>query len=631
MRPDKSKYIADHAGKESVRDIARATQLTENEVRRFIEKELPGLGRPSETTAPAVTPAAFESAPVRTSPTAPARANTALWLFLLLALTAGAYSSSLNGQFIFDDENLVKHNAYLGKAADLPRLFTENIGAGSGIDNKFYRPAQMLTHWADVALWRMDVRGHHLTNILLHALAAFCVFAFARTLLRDPLTAFLAAALFAVHPLHTEAVAYISGRADMLVTFFMLLALIFYDRGEPSVKKGFPLAALLCYAGALLSKEYALIFPLLLWWHQWALRKAVDWRRLWPFAAAAAVYGTLRLTVLRFVTEDASLALAPSPFMDRLSTSFYALGKYAQLLFVPKDLHMEYGAGGFGMHGVLGALGLVLLIAGAAYWAFSLKRPTLGTFCLGWAFISLFPYLNWVPINAFMAEHWLYIPSIGLFIWAAEGLGALKERPGWRTPVLVVAEALVAIYGFVTFRQNDYWREPVAFYKKTLEYNPSSARIYYNMGLLYDDNKDREQAIEWYKKTVELDSTRVNAYVNMGNMYLELKKVPEAIEQYQKALEQKPDAEIYGNLGKAYEDAGDHAKAMESFKKALELDPRLAGIYNDMAYTYNKLGRREEAIASLRKALEIDPKLSAAQINLDKLLSRAATPAEKAQ
>ena len=254
-------------------------------------------------------------------------------LLIIAIVGIACYANSLNGNFIWDDHQLVKDNAYIRNWSHVGEIFSENIASGSGKTYNSYRPLQMITYIIDYSLWGLDARGYHLTNTLLHILAAFSIYWLILLLFKDQFVSCLTALFFVIHPIHTEAVTYISGRADPLSLLFMLLCFIFYI-------KRISILAILCYAAALLSRENSLILPLLLLLYHYSFREKIKMREYLPVAGLTILYMILRVTALSHLLPHAS---AGTTLIERLPGSFAAVTNYLRLLVMPFGLHMEYG------------------------------------------------------------------------------------------------------------------------------------------------------------------------------------------------------------------------------------------------------------------------------------------------
>jgi superkiller protein 3 len=243
------------------------------------------------------------------------------------------------------------------------------------------------------------------------------------------------------------------------------------------------------------------------------------------------------------------------------------------MLFRPADLRVIAGV----------AVSLALLI-----YAFRKRNSNvLFFFSVCWFFIALLPVSSIYPVNAFyMAEHWLYLPSIGFFIIVSKGLADLYTCKKARIFELFFAIIIVA-YSCLTIMQNIYWRDPISFYTRTLRYIPSSARVYNNLGYTYFCLGKYSEAIAIYNKAIAINPKYAEAYDNLGVACMNLNKHEEAINAYKRAIEIKPKfANPYNNLGIALSQAGKSAEALASFKQAIEIDPHFGDAYFNAALEY---------------------------------------------
>ena len=540
-------------------------------------------------------------------------------LFLIIILGLFIYANSLNGEFIRDDNTLVRDNVYIKSWSGIGRCFTKNIALGGRQEWNSYRPLQMLTYALDYSAWKSDVRGYHLTNTLLHILTALALYWFINVLYTDKTLSFFTAVLFVTHPIHTGAVSYISGRADSLAALFMLLCLIVYIKFINERKTPVYIFMILTYAAALLSRENSLTLPLLLLVYHYAFKKKIDRASLFSLSALAGAYILLRLTVLKAMLSNISYT---TTLAQRIPGFFAALAGYIKLLLLPFNLHTAYGNKLFNL-GDPAALAGMAIMAALLIAAFKSRKKGTGYFfendkagksslspffakagksslspffALMWFIITLLPQSNLYPVNAYMAEHWLYLPSMGFFLIAAKGLAHLYRDERSKVFGIAAVIALVSFYSYLTVKQNYYWKEPVSFYKRTLKYAP-------------DDFKE---------------------YLHLGNAYRRMRMTRESIESYMKAVKINPEcAEAYNNLGAANYDAGKKKEAAPFFKKALEINPDYAAAYNGLALVYYDTGRRKEAVELYQKAIAIDPEYPSPYYNLANA-HRAAGEAERA-
>ncbi|MFA5093909.1 MAG: hypothetical protein WC512_01540 [Candidatus Omnitrophota bacterium] len=426
-----------------------------------------------------------------------------LYAAAIVILGIMAYRGSLFGKFLLDDLTLVVFNPHIRDLSGAAGLFSENIGAGMGPDvsSSFYRPFQMLTYALDLRVWGLSYIGCHFTNLLLHISAALGLYYFVRMVSGRSLLAFLSGALFAVHPVNTEAVSYISGRADPLSAAFILLCLISYVKYLDTNKVVYYALFPLCYIIAVFSRESALlVIPLVLLYH-YSFRRRISAAGLAPLVAVTGLYLIARACALKSMLPH---FIAPGPVMGRIAAFFAAFAEYIRILFFPYGLHMEYGRKAFGFGDPLTLSGLALF---AVCVFFILKKRAsrgLDLFCAGWFIIALLPVSNIFPLNAYMAEHWLYLPSAGFFVLVSSALLYIYRIERTRLAAVALAVVVLGSYTMATIKQNRYWSEPEFFYKKTLEYSPGSARMYTYLAVHYLMQNRQHDAETMFRKAEEI-------------------------------------------------------------------------------------------------------------------------------
>lgn len=538
-----------------------------------------------------------------------------LIVLLITLLGFAIYANSLTGEFIWDDEYLIKNNPFIKNWVNIGSIFSENIGAGTGREWNSYRPFQMFTYMGDYSLWKLDVRGYHLTNILLHILATLTLYWFSNILFGDRLLSLLTSIFFLVHPIHTEAIAYISGRADSLALLFLLLCFIFYIKALNKQKLYFYLFTIVTYIAALLSRENTLILPLLLLLYHSAFQKKVSSKRFIPIVIIATIYVVVRLSLLRDLLPHLS---STTTVLQRLPGFFVALTNYIRLLFLPFNLHMEYGNRLFSFSEPQAIIGAIILFLLLVYSFINKKRNRLAYFSISWFFISLLPVSNLYPlILAYMAEHWVYIPSIGFFLLLGKSLSSLYRRVTSKILAISIILCVLGFYICVTINQNSYWRNPISLYERTLKYAPHSVRTLNSLGLEYKDIGKSKEAISLFKRAIALIPDEADIYNNLALTYKNIGSIAEAISLYKKAILIDPSfAEAYNNLGVAYSAIGKQKEARDAYKRAIEINQNFAIAYNNLGNAYLFAGEREKAIHLYKKALELNPDYAEVYNNL---------------
>ncbi|MBN1794099.1 MAG: tetratricopeptide repeat protein [Candidatus Omnitrophica bacterium] len=614
MKPKDKKYIFDNIDTKSIAEIAGALGLKERAVRKFLE-----AGRTKERQRDEK-----EQADTRTP-------VGMVFAAIILIAIAGCivYSSALSGKFILDDILLIQNNVYLQDPSYIPALFTKNISAGVGMSNNFYRPLQMLTYLVEYSLWGDSPVAYHVTNILFHILAACAVYWLISILFGDHLLALLTGLFFAVHPMHTEAVTYIAGRADPMVALFVLLCLIFYIKHLNTNSVLFYLLMLASYGCALLSKEYSFIVPVFLLVYHVVFRKKFRPVPFFSILSMLLIYMVCRAQILS--TAPAQPTQATTVF-KRLPSLFVALTEYMRIMLIPTGLHMEYGVKFFHFSEprVLAGLGILVVLLCVAFLA--RNKNNILFFSLVWFLVGFIPVSNLFPLNAFMAEHWLYVPSIGFFLLlsycAVSALTALKDASGSARAghllILSLIASLFVFYGIATFRQNAYWKDPLTFHERTLRYVPDSTRSLKRLGQIYFDMGRRDEGVALFKKAVTLNPTDAVAYNDLGVAHYAMGRTEEAIAAYEKAITYDPkNAQAYYNFGNLYKALRDYKRAIGLYQKAIESYPLYVTAYVNCGISYASLGERDRAIECYRKAIGINPRFAPAHVELAKEYYRA--------
>ncbi|MCX5678112.1 MAG: tetratricopeptide repeat protein [Candidatus Omnitrophica bacterium] len=533
---------------------------------------------------------------------------------LIIILGIAVYANSLNGKFVYDDHILVKDNALIREWPISLKLFTTGFGISGYMKSSFYRPLQMITYAMNYHSWKLSVIGYHLTSILLHILVALCIYWLIDILFNDKTLSFLTAIFFVVHPLHTGVVNYISSRADPMYLFFMLISLIFYIKSSRANNAIHYIIMASSYLLALLSKENSLILPALILLYHYTFKEKIRLKEFLSISGITFIYILLRVTVLKYLMTG---SISNSTLLQRIPGFFAAITDYIKLPFLPIGLHMEYGAPIFSFIDPKVICGIAILITLIFLAVKTVKTNRLTSFSILWFLVTLIPVSNLYPINAYMAENWLYLPSIGFFLILSRFLIEAYRKERYRILTITLAVLLLAFYSYLTIIQNDTWREPVPFYERILKYAPGSPKVYNNLASIYDEAGRKEEAIAMYKKAIEINPNYAEAYSNLANRYNEAGRKEEAIAMYKKAIEINPNyAPAYSNLANRYNETGRKEEAIAMYEKSIEINPNFAPAYINLGVAYHGIGREEEATAMYKKAIEINPNYAEAYNNL---------------
>jgi len=424
------------------------------------------------------------------------RSAPPVFLFLICLL---AYANTLRNGFVFDDNTIIQRNPLVQSTGEFPKLLTTAYWSGEGRSNRLYRPLTLATFALNRMMGEAKAWGFHLANVLLHGAVAALLFILLHELFGLKEVALIAAALFAVHPIQTEAVAGLAGRGDLLSAFFVLLALWLDRRGGGRTPGGRSLSfsgSLFSFFLALLSKESAVAFPaLLILTDRLAGRpeSATRRRRAYELVATLGVlclYLALRIRVLGALMEPGRIAdvdnpLARLPSFQRVVNAVALLGKYLGLFLYPARLSADYSAPQIPPVGGLTDIRFLMGLAAVSLLTFLALR--------GW---RRFPPLAWgigfagaafilvsnlaFPIGTIFAERLLYLPAAGLCA-AVGSVGALvaTKRPRLVRTVLV---ALLAILFAATVRRGRDWRDDFSLFQSAARVSDRSAKVRYNLG-----------------------------------------------------------------------------------------------------------------------------------------------------
>lgn len=535
-------------------------------------------------------------------------------IIFIIILGFVAYFNSLKGEFIWDEDFLIINNTYIKSWSDIKEIFTEDVGAGGGVRSNFYRPLQQITYMLDYSVWKLNVVGFHLTNTLLHIFVALVVYWLIYLICSNKKISFVTSILFLIHPVHTETVAYIADRSDLLSALFILLALVFYIKQLSSRNTRIYILILLSYLFALLSKEYSLIFPVLLVVYSNIFEKKLLIKEFISILSMALIYIILRMTILKFPSSE----IVPIPTLfQRIPSFFLAISEYFRLLLLPFNLHMEYVFKLFKFSEPKVITGVITMFFLLSYGFRKRKTDKLISFSIFWYFVTLLPVSNLFPINAYMSEHWLYLPSIGFFLILAQIIVAIYDTKFFRVLAVSFVIILLFFYSYLTIRQNNYWRDRLFFNKRTLQYAPNSPKIHNNLCKVYTEIGNNQEAIMACKKAIALKPNFADAYYNLANVYKISGMYEDAIMTLEKAKKINQNEKIvYYELGSLYEKVSKKKEAIEAYCKATEIDRNYLEAYNNLAAIYADNGDIDRAIELWEKIVRINSNFTTAHFNL---------------
>jgi tetratricopeptide (TPR) repeat protein len=512
--------------------------------------------------------------------------NLTPYLLLITAVFA-AYANVFGNAFLFDDQMLIVENEFLRHWSSWPLVFTTPVMAGSHTSSDFYRPLQTVLYLIIYQLGGLSTFGFHLLNVALHAANACLVYTLGRRMKFDARAVFFAALIWALHPIHTEAVTYMSGTADLLYSFFCLLGLnILLPDFAP---RKFLAASLFMMLG-LLSKETAVVFPALATVCLFALSKdrliLKTYARTWPLWVMAGFYlfirfGFLSFNPQEFVNLHPELTDYGTHITLRITTFLATIPAYLGVLLWPEGLHMERQFPVVADWLAPQALtGTVLLAAVFFLIIRTAKNPHYSPLGWGllWVMAAHFPQTGiLIPINALFLEHWMYLPSVGLALGGAQALQNHLIRREPRRIAAMLAVTLAVVLASLTFCQNKIWHDGVVFYKNILGHGEVSVRAHNNLGIAYSDRGDYPHALEQFNLALKLGDFYPETHQNIAAAYSKMpeggpKMIPQEIAELKRALELNPDYLLANdNLAHVYAYLGDAKNAAYYRERAAEI------------------------------------------------------------
>ncbi len=550
---------------------------------------------------------------------------------MLAALAIAAYWPSLGGGFLWDDDEVLTQNPLVHSPHGLYGMwFTKET-----ID---YWPATYTSFWLEWRLWGMRAVGYRIDNLLLHVAACLLVWRILSVL--DIPGAFFATALFAVHPMNVESVAWIAERKNTLALVFLLIAVLCYLKHDSrrlpklSVWYWFSIIAFLL---AMLSKGSvatgALLLLLIVWWKNRRVTLG-DCGMIVPFFAIAAA---LTVVNIWFQTHGTGVAIRSAEFAERLAGAGAIVWFYLSKALLPIDLlfvYPQWKISTLDWH--WWAPAAAALVATATLWMS--RRGWAGRATVtAWAFfvIALVPVLGLTDVYfmrySLVADHYAQIALIGVVAFFA----AVWSR-WWGNPVLATkwiaicaAVALIAALLLQTRAQASLYRDYVVLFQDLLEKNPTCSMSYTNLGIELAHRGEPQAAVEKFKTLIRMNAADAEAHYNLANALVQMNRLPEAIDEFNTAIRLKPDhAEAQNNLGSTLIQMGRTDEALAHYRRAVEIDPKYFKALKNLSVTLLSRHEPQSAVAPLRRAAEIQPDNADAHFLLGWALRESGQPSE---
>ena len=573
--------------------------------------------------------------------------NLVVCLLLTMAILAVFWQMTGYDFVNLDDNIYVTENPHVQAGVTLKGL----IWSFGFTDSPYWHPLTWFSHMLDCQLFGLRSGMHHLTNLLLHLLNSLLLFLVLRRMTGSMWKSALVAAVFALHPLNVESVAWVASRKNLLSTLFWLLTLLSYAHyvERPNLERY--LLMCLLFALGLMAKPMLVTLPfVLLLLDYWPLGRfrpvemegqgqVAIAKSIIPVSGAGActslvvekvpllVLSLFSICLTSFSVKSSGIviptALVPMPL--RIENALVSYVDYIAKMFWPRNLAVFYPyPTAIPAWQALGAACLLLWVS-LLVWRARKKGPYLVTGWL-WYLGTLVPVigLKQAGIWPAMADHFSYVPLIGLFIiiaWGSDEVTATHRH--LKSIIAVSAGVVLFVASAVTWTQLQHWKNSATLFQHALKVTSNNYLAHNNLGNILADQGNLQEAVSHYQEALKIEPNFPRAHNNLGRALARQGKVDEAVVHYREALQLKPNfPKAHNNLANALAKQGKMDEAVDHYRKALELEPNFAGAHNNLANILEGLGKTEEAVYHYSRALHLKPDFAEAYFNLGNVLAR---------
>ena len=557
---------------------------------------------------------------------------------ILATATLAVYWQVTSHDFInFDDPIYITENPHVRVGLSKKGI----IWAFTSFHMGNWHPITWLSHMLDCQLFRLDAGMHHLTNLLFHTANSILLFVVLRRMTGSIWRSGFVAALFALHPLHVESVAWVAERKDVLSTLFWMLTMWAYVRYSESPGVIRYVLVLVFFALGLMAKPMLVTLPFVLllidYWplarlqldqfeneNNISLRKSILYlisEKVPLFALSGAISV---VTVIALQKAGGGPSLGDLPLQPRIANALVTFLSYIQKMIWPGDLAVFYPLPrAVPMWKAAGA-GLLLTCLSVIFLRAVRSRPYLSVGLL-WYLGSLVPVIGVVQGGGqAMADRYTYIPLIGLYVMIAWGVPDLVKR--WRyNRVLLAASAIMVVLALIicTWRQVQHWKDSITLFRHTLNVTTDNHVAHNNLGVPLDKQGRHKEAIKHYQEALRIKPGWAEAHYNLGVAKAGQGEFEEAIEAYSESIRLEPNSpKTHNNMANALLSLGRVDSAIEHYFEAIKDRPDYANAHSNLGIALARQGNIDEAISHFRAALRINPDDARIRDNLDQALKQ---------
>jgi len=566
----------------------------------------------------------------------------ASWKYLLIICLGVVivYLQSVRFDFVnYDDPELVYENAsYIGDVSNVFNAFTTHAFTTKRKESVYYRPVLLISYIVDYQIWKLNPAGYHITNILLHCIAAIIIFLLFESILNDKLLSLFGGLLFSLHPIQVESAAWIAGRNDVLLGLFVSLMIYFYvlHHNEPGRGKFYFTLTAACYSLALFTKESAAFFVLLLPAYDLTIRRASvrslfhrsAMMKYFALAFMLGLYLLIRFSIFGEVVGAEKLYGRLS-LPGRLYLIPALISENLSLLFFPFRLSVEHPLDNIIWLEPPWNIFAVIITASfiVTVWLAWKYRPAL-SFGLTWLFVGLIPVLNIFPVAVPILEHRLYAASVGFILSLICFLRFLSSRYSKRT-VQGVSIILIAASAIMSFIRMPVWKNGESLWLDAIEKAPTASRSYFNLAGYYFERRQYDKTTGLLLKYIELKPEDFLGYSKLRQTYLINQQYDKSISVCRQMIAMDPkNQNRYLDLGLLFDKFNLTDSITSLYQEALSIDSTFYLIHDHLGTVYQKLNNVQQAEYHYQKALEIKPDYAQAYFHIGSLAASSGRNSE---
>jgi len=537
-------------------------------------------------------------------------------VILITFATLLIYIPAIRGGFIWDDDAFFTKNPLIHASDGLYRFWCTTEAPD-------YFPLTSTTLWLEWRLWGTNAAGYHVVNLLLHILNSLLIWLALRSL-KIP-GAWLAAFIFAIHPVNVESVAWITERKNLLPMFFYLVSILLYLKFEENRKTWAYGLSLGTFLLALLSKTSVIMLPLILLGCVWWRRRRIalnDLFRAIPFFLLSLIMGLVTLW-FQYHNAIGSTIVRDDSFLSRLAGAGWAVWFYIYKTVFPFNLSFVYPRWQIDTSSLVSFVPILILVS--LLIVLFRCRDSWGSpflFGLGYFVVTLFPVLGFFNIYfmkySLVADHWQYTSIIGI-IALLVGIG-VSEYQRWNWPrqvVMIVVAVLVCALCFQSWKETRKFSDTETLWKDTIDKNPGCWMAYNLLGSDLARQGQLRAAINHYLQALRIKPDYPKAHSNIANALIDQGRIDDAIPHFLEALRIKPDSPVvHYNLGTALAERGKLDQAITHFLEALRIKPDYLAARNNLGVVLAQQGKFREAISQFSAVLHVNPDDAQARRNL---------------